>query len=176
MFANDNITSPNELFTFFSVAILRYLCRTFPVADYWYPTDSQQIARVDEYMSWQHTTLRASGSMYFQTKVIRPKMRGEPVNEKRATFYGDQLKLVLGQVENIWLRDRPFVAGKELSIADLLAVTELEQPGMAGYDVREGHPRISEYMERVKGRLEPHYEDAHAVVRVTAKRYNEGKL
>lgn len=134
------------------------------------------MARVDEYMSWQHIALRAPGSMFFQTKVIIPKMSGKPINEKRATFYGDQLKIVLGQMENVLLKDKPFIAGKELTIADLLAVTELEQPGMAGYNVREGHPRISEYMERVRERLQPHYDDAHDVVRVTQKRFAEGKL
>lgn len=158
-----------KCFHFYSIAILRYLCKTFPVSDHWYPNDSQKMARVDEYMAWQHTTLRAHGSMYFRTIVIAPRMTGEPVNQKRAEFFGSQLKIVLDQIENLWLKDKPFIAGKELTIADLLAVTELEQPGMAGYDVKQGHPKITEYMERVRERLQPHYDDAHDVVRKVQK-------
>jgi len=159
-----------------SVAILRYLCRTFPVNDHWYPKDSRQMARVDEFMAWQHTTLRAHGSMYFRTKIITPRMTGEPVNEKQVTFFGTQLKSVLDQIETIWLKDRPFIAGKDLTIADLLAVTEMEQPGMAGFDIREGHPKITEYMNRVRERLQPHYDEAHEMVRKVEKAFTGGKL
>jgi glutathione S-transferase len=158
-----------------SVAIFRYLCRTFPVADHWYPKDSQKMARVDEFMAWQHTTLRSFGAMYFRTKVILPLMTGEPVNEAQAEFFRTNLITVLEQIDTIWLKDRPFMAGDEVSIADLLAVTELEQPGMAGFDVRKGHPKIIEYMDRVRDRLNPHYDEAHDIVRKAEKRL-VGKL
>lgn len=160
-----------------SVAILRYLCRTFPVADHWYPKDSQKMARVDEYMSWQHTTLRAHGSMYFRTVVLTPRITGEPVNEKRVEMYRKGLNDVLDTIEKVWLKDRDFVAGgSNISIADLLAVTELEQPGMAGFDVRKGRPLIANYMERVRQKLNPHYDDAHDVVRKMQKAFSASKL
>jgi len=146
-----------------SVAILRYLCRTFPVADHWYPKDSQKQARVDEYMAWQHLNLRAFGSMYFRTKIINPMM-GKPVNEQSLQKFGEQLHDVLEMIENIWLKENPFIAGKELTIADLLATTEMEQPGMAGYDVYKGHPKIAQYFTTVKAKLQPHYDDAHSIV------------
>jgi len=159
-----------------SVAILRYLCRTFPVDDHWYPKDSKQMARVDEFMSWQHLTLRAHGAMYFRTKVLAPRMTGKPIDEKRAAFHAAELAKVLDQIEQIWLKDRLYVAGKDLSIADLLAVTELEQPGMADLDVREGRPILTEYMNRVRERLQPHYDDAHVFVGKVRKAFLAGKL
>lgn len=134
------------------------------------------MARVDEYMAWQHTSLRANGSMLVWTVVIAPRMTGNPVDKKRASFFRNQLENVLDQIENIWLKDRSFIAGEEITIADLLAVTELEQPGMAGYDVRKGNPRISEYLERVRQRLQPHYDDAHSAVRQTQKTFADSKL
>ena len=111
------------------MAILRYLAREFSVPDYWYPKDSQRQARVDEFMAWQHLNLRMYGSMVFQSKIIIPLMKGEPPNQKSVAGYEKGLDKVLSQMENIWLRENPFIAGKEMSIADLLAVTELEQPG-----------------------------------------------
>ncbi|XP_047554013.1 glutathione S-transferase theta-1 isoform X2 [Lutra lutra] len=43
-----------------SVAILLYLTRKYKVPDHWYPQDVQACALVDEYLAWQHTTLRRS--------------------------------------------------------------------------------------------------------------------
>jgi glutathione S-transferase len=52
-----------------SVGILRYLCREKNVPDHWYPKDSKQQAKVDEYLEWQHLDTRLSCAMYFQYKV-----------------------------------------------------------------------------------------------------------
>ncbi|XP_069703060.1 uncharacterized protein [Periplaneta americana] len=51
-----------------SVGILRYLCRERNVPDHWYPKDSKQQARVDEYLEWQHLDTRASCAMFVQIK------------------------------------------------------------------------------------------------------------
>jgi len=156
-----------------SVAMLRYLAREFQVPDHWYPKDSKLQARVDEYMSWQHLNMRMYGSMVFQHKLLIPLMKGEPPNENRVAFFEKGLKGILGQMENIWLKDNPYIAGNTLTIADLLAVTELEQPGMVTYDVRAGHPKLAAYMDRVKQDLQPHYDDVHSIVRKTTKKYLE---
>lgn len=58
-----------KLYFFCSVAILRYLCRTYNVADHWYPKDSVKQARVDEYLEWQHTNTRAHCARYVLHKV-----------------------------------------------------------------------------------------------------------
>jgi glutathione S-transferase len=147
-----------------SVAILRYLIRSNPsIPNHWYPKESEDMARVDEYMAWQHLNLRLNGSMVFQHKVIIPRMSGKPVNEKAVERYQKGLETTLEQLETLWLKDNPYVAGKDLTIADLLAVTELEQPEMAGYEVRKGRPILTAYMELVRSRLQPHYDEVHSI-------------
>ena len=63
-----------NLFSFcdFSVAIFTYLCDKYKKYD-WYPVDLQERARVNEYANWQHTNLRAMGSMLFREKVKHSK-------------------------------------------------------------------------------------------------------
>ena len=55
-----------------SVAIFAYLCNKYHL-DRWYPKDSKERARVDEYVNWQHLNIRATGSMVFRAKVIENK-------------------------------------------------------------------------------------------------------
>jgi len=68
--------------------------------------------------------------MFFQTKVVIPRMSGQPVNEEQLQFFINGLENALDQIEEIWLKNKNYVAGDKISIADLLAVTELEQPGI----------------------------------------------
>lgn len=72
----NNIISMSVLTMYFyyisycSVAILRYLCHTYNVADHWYPKDSTKQARIDEYLEWQHINTRADCALYYLHKVI----------------------------------------------------------------------------------------------------------
>jgi glutathione S-transferase len=80
-------------------------------------------------MAWQHLNLRTFGSMVFQHGLMIPKMNNVPVDEVKLARFKKGLDLCLDEMTTIWLKDTPFIAGNEITIADLLAVTELEQPG-----------------------------------------------
>jgi len=80
-------------------------------------------------------------------------------------------EMVLGQMEEIWLSKSPFVNGfHEITVADLLAVCELEQPVIAGYDYSKEHPKIVEYMRRVRQRMNPEYDNVHKIVRTITEK------
>ncbi len=65
-----------------------------------------------------------------------------------------------------------YITGSDkISVADLMACCELEQPSMAGLDVREGRPILADYMKRVREELNPHYDDVHKVVYGFAKKF-----
>uniref|UniRef100_A0A182Q6X2 glutathione transferase n=1 Tax=Anopheles farauti TaxID=69004 RepID=A0A182Q6X2_9DIPT len=145
-----------------SVAIMRYLCREYNVADHWYPHDSRVRARVDEYLEWQHHNTRAVCATYFQYTWLRPRMFGSKVDPKRADQYRAQMETCLDFIENEFLGGgAPFIVGKEISVADLLAVCEIEQPRMAGYDPYAGRPNLTKWMERVREATNPYYDEAH---------------
>ncbi|XP_042237392.1 histone-arginine methyltransferase CARMER-like [Homarus americanus] len=59
---------------------------------------------------------------------LRPKMLGMEVNKKKVEEFQGQMETVLKQFETVWLKDQPFIAGNQATIADLLAACELEQP------------------------------------------------
>merc|ERR1719166_420363 len=100
--------------------------------------------------------------------------------EKRVPDEADvakQLKIMtkaLDTVESVWLekgKNKYITGSDKISVADIWACCELEQPSMAGYDVRKGRPILEEYMNRVKGELNPHYDDAHKVVYMMVKKF-----
>lgn len=156
-----------------SVAILRYLAREKAVDDHWYPSDSKLQAKVDEYLEWQHVNTRLYCAMYFQHKFLKPLMFQRPADEKSVKKFQDGMEKCLHDIEHIWLEDgrKTFITGDNITIADLLACCELEQPGMAGYDVFTKHPIIGQYRDRVRNVTGTHYEDAHKIVRIVTQRF-----
>lgn len=163
---------------FESVAILRYLCRAYPsnVADHWYPQDAKQQARVDQYMAWQHANTRFQCAMYFQHKTLIPLMTGTPPKQSSVDRFQSGMEQVLVDFETYWLKDSKFVAGQQVSIADILAVCELLQPVMSGYDVFKDHPVLSNWHEEVKSQLDPELEDANVILRKFASKFAKAKL
>lgn len=112
-----------------SVAIFRYLCREYQVPDHWYPADSRRQALVDEYLEWQHHNTRATCAIYFQYVWLRPRMFGTKVDPKQAEKYRGQMEGTLDFIEREYLGSGArFIAGDEITVADLLAACEIEQP------------------------------------------------
>lgn len=163
---------------FESLAIMRYLTSTNDIPDHWYPKDPKSKLRIDQYLDWQHHNTRMNCAMYFQSKWLQPLMQNRPVNPKQVARYQAQMEDTLAQIENFWLEEgkKKYVGSDDkISVADIWACCELEQPAMAGYDVRKGRPILEEYMNRVKADLNPHYDDAHKVVNMMVNKFG-GKV
>nr|XP_051693061.1 uncharacterized protein LOC100340711 isoform X3 [Oryctolagus cuniculus] len=108
-----------------SVAILLYLSRKYKAPDHWYPQDLQARARVDEYLSWQHTTLRSCCTRATWQKLLFPVFLGQAVPPETLAATLAELDRCLQLLEDKFLRDQPFLAGPRISVADLVAITEL---------------------------------------------------
>ncbi|XP_065084635.1 glutathione S-transferase theta-1-like [Ochlerotatus camptorhynchus] len=147
-----------------SIAILRYLAREFDVPDHWYPRHSRQRARVDEYLEWQHSNTRLHCAGYVRY-VWRGPLRGEAVESKVVGRLRMEMIGCLDFIEsNVLQSDVKYIAGDEISIADLVAACEIEQPKLAGYDARVGRPKLTAWMQRVKEHTQPDYDEAHEVL------------
>ncbi|XP_054852821.1 glutathione S-transferase theta-1-like [Eublepharis macularius] len=133
-----------------SIAILLYLARKFKTPDHWYPSDLQKRARVDEYLSWQHTATRLYGTKVFFIKALVPLLLDEPLPPAKLDGALEELKETLKLFEEKFLQDRPFIVGNEISLADLVAIVELMQPLGAGYDIFEGRPKLAAWRRRVE--------------------------
>ncbi|XP_073675332.1 glutathione S-transferase theta-1a [Garra rufa] len=133
-----------------SIAILQYLVGKHRTPDHWYPADLHKRARVDEFLSWQHTNIRTHGSKVFWFRGILPAVTGSPVPKEKMDAAVEELNLSLKIFEDKYLQSRPFIIGDKISLADLVAIVEIMQPVGTGLDVFQGRPALSAWRDRVK--------------------------
>ncbi|CAF1139303.1 unnamed protein product [Rotaria sp. Silwood1] len=146
-----------------SVAILTYLCDKHKKHD-WYPTELHKRARINEYTHWQHSNLRANGSMLFQTKVIIPHIKKKPPTDRELEKWYKRWEESTDGLENVWLNRSSYLAGNHITIADLLGICEMMQPIAAGYNLDTNKfPRVQDWMERIKKETQPHFDEAHII-------------
>lgn len=146
-----------------SIAILRYLARAFPVADHWYPKeDLKAIARIDEFMAWHHIGLRLPITKYMLA-LLKPERLGQATlpTEADIAVFKTHMEQALDQIENVWLANTKFIAGNEISIADLMAIGEIEMTRLTSYDASQGRPKVAAYIARLKDTLGPQYDEVH---------------
>lgn len=159
-----------------SVAILKYLSDKYQVPDHWYPKNLQRRALVDRYMAWQHLNLRLFGSMVFRTQLIDPRMTNKPINKEKLAEHQVHLDRCLNQIESIFLPNSSFLAGDEISIADLLGICELMQPVTTGHNVFQGRPLLESWAKRVQDKLQPHFGETHVQLFRVKELFALGKL
>ncbi|XP_005987166.1 glutathione S-transferase theta-1 [Latimeria chalumnae] len=145
-----------------SVAIIKYLAARYNAPDHWYPADVRRRAKVDEYLAWHHLQTRRHAMKVFILEGLLPKLTGLPVEEEKLATALAELVEVLDKLETMFLGDRNFLCGDDISIADLMAVCELMQPLGASRDIFQDRPRLREWKLRVKEAVgKPLFEEVH---------------
>jgi glutathione S-transferase len=162
-----------------SSAILRYLADKKNVPDHWYPRGDRTLrALVDAAMAWHASTLRI-GSMIVVWNLAIVRNLGRQGNHALVEDYGiPTLRSALKDLDAYWLKERKFVAGNDISVADLLIACEVEQlclldavaaitdgrsPSMQ--TLLDPHQQIQEWLKRVRESCGRQYEEVHKVLR-----------
>ncbi|XP_070773283.1 glutathione S-transferase theta-1-like [Enoplosus armatus] len=157
-----------------------YLAEKFKTPDFWYPADLQRRARVNEYLSWQHTAIRMHGSRVFWLRLLIPKIMGVEVPQDTLDAALEDLNGSLKLIEEKFLGDGPFIAGDHISLADLVAIVEVMQPVGSSLDVFEGRPKLSAWRDRVQATVGKElFDDAHRAIlgaREGVAQMDDGKM
>jgi len=129
-----------------SHAMMRYLCNSRNVAPNWYPqNDVKQRARIDVYLDWHHLNTRRC--TWF---IVATRFPDAPyIKEQNMTAEGEKKHVMqtLKKIEDIFLQDKKFLCGEEMSIADLSACCEIIQLHMVKFDFSP-YPKIAKWLER----------------------------
>lgn len=58
---------------------------------------------------------------------MKPLLTGKSMNPESLMQYEKRMMQTLDDLENFWLKDKNFLTGSEISIADILGSCEIEQ-------------------------------------------------
>lgn len=107
---------------------------------------------------------------YYQFKVVLPAA-GKPLDAASIERGVKILKASLNKVENIFLKDTPFIYSDHMTIADLLGVCELMQPTMGvGIDVETNYPKVTQWVSHVRDSVGPElFDEAHKFIKLAQK-------
>lgn len=142
-----------------STAIARYIISNVKCDDHWYPADLKKRARVDEFLSYYPTTIREMGIEVAYAFHFREYVFGKKETEEGKEAALKKFDDALAEFEGYFLRRGPFIAGDEISIADLFALFEILNANISKRDYLASRPTVKEWLERVKAATKPHFEE-----------------
>ncbi|XP_065081923.1 glutathione S-transferase theta-1-like [Ochlerotatus camptorhynchus] len=143
------------------VTILKYLIREKLIPEHWYPRDNQVRAKIDEYLEWQHDNSSKVFNAYVQEKWTLKNAEDDRSSVEKVEEYRRQVEQNLNQLEREWLVPGRFIIGDRITIADILAACEIEQPKIVGMDPFQGRPKLAAWVEKVRYTMTPYYQEAH---------------
>lgn len=156
-----------------SITILKYLVRKHNLPEHWYSQqDLRKQARQDEYLDWHHLNMRLASTFLFREVFVAPALTGNPVNFKKVEELRKNFVKMLSDFEMYFLKDKKFITGDEISIADLFAVCELtELLACHEHGLYEKSPVVKSWVERVRQATNPHFDDVHGMIYRSQQRY-----
>jgi glutathione S-transferase len=137
------------------------LVRKYQLSDHWYPSDLQRQAKVDEYLGWHGGNLRRGAGFLLFQKYFGPKFAGFTPDPEAVKDLEGTLKKSKDMMENYFLKDKKFIGGDEICIADLQAMSEFTQFWMVHIDPTEGYPKIAQWMKDVQAAVGPAFDTVH---------------
>jgi len=141
-----------------SHTILRYLADSRKTADHWFPSDVVKRAYVNQYLDWHHSNLRFGAAGLIYLKVIAPIL-GQPSSEVDIKRFEIKLEASFERIES-WLTQHKYIAGEEISIADLSAACEIVMLIFLQYDFSK-YPKTHAWLRAVNDI--PEVLDAHKI-------------
>ncbi|CAB3235831.1 unnamed protein product [Arctia plantaginis] len=129
-----------------SRAIMAYLVNAYGRDDSLYPKNPRQRAIVDQRLNFDIGTLFAR----YAGLYIPMLFRGEEYSEENA----NKLNEALGWLDT-FLDGRAFVAGENLTIADITIIVTITNIDAFGFDFSQ-HENLKKWYERTKKALEPY--------------------
>ncbi|KAH8254281.1 hypothetical protein KR032_009231 [Drosophila birchii] len=160
-----------------TIAIIRYLADKGQFDEKLYPKSIEARARVDEFLEWQHLNIRLACSQFFRDAWLFPinGLAPKPSPEQIKQLV-EGVETNLGLLELLFL-ENDFLAGSNLTVADIVGASEINQLKICHYAVDEQRfPKVSKWLERVRQATNPFHDESLKFINHKAKQDNVAKL
>jgi len=152
-------------------AILQYLAETRDIKSL-YPIDSKVRAKINFWMHWHHNNTRLSTKQVLVPSVLfPPKVNPSEVTQAGVKAYTRSMSFLENHLKQ--QGSSKFIAGTDnITIADLIIITELDQLKMGVFDLYDysKNPSIVQYMGNVAKNLKYYDEILQPVIDLAKKK------
>ena len=98
------------------------------------------------------------------TQCVAPIKSGKPRDEAKCTELRAKLKSALDITESHFLKDRKFIGGDQISIADLQFLCEITQYWLSDNNIYKGRPNVERWVADCQTALAPHFDSIYSYV------------
>jgi glutathione S-transferase len=92
-------------------------------------------------------------------------MNNKAVDKRKLDMYKVEMSKVIGHMDKYFLRDRPYLCGDDITLADLLGACELMQlAAVEEENFYQANPVVNAWMKRVGERLGPVFGETNKVL------------
>jgi len=138
--------------------MMRYLAARYRVEEQWISQREPQRLLVERYQDWHHIGLRQPLMTLVLIRVFAPQLQRQFSPEQQRSAEKDVVT-ALRLLDQVWLRNTPFLTGSLPSIADISATCELTQLQLIPYDLAP-YANVTRYLDAMS-RLKS-FQDVHA--------------
>ncbi|CAD8165521.1 unnamed protein product [Paramecium octaurelia] len=164
------VLQDGDFFVAESHNIMRYIIKQKNISTNLYPlTDIRQQTRIDQYLDYHHTNTRRCFHFYYSV-LIAPR-KGQTVIPEVLEKEQQDVAKVFSYFENNWLKDKNYICGDQVTLADISACSEMMQLDMIKFDFKK-YPITNAWLHRVINI--PELYQAHHVAFKIIKKQNPG--
>ena len=153
----------------FSRAIMTYLANKYAPDSSLYPKDAKKRAVIDRVLQFDQGTLLQSVAEYIAIPIFRQGKTLKDLDPEKEKKVKEALKLLDDSLAN-----QKYVAGNELSLADLSVLASMTYLEGFSYDVSE-FKNVTEWINRLKSEL-PYYDEVNKEAVEMLKQFMAGQL
>ncbi|KAM3142024.1 hypothetical protein pb186bvf_005897 [Paramecium bursaria] len=149
-----------------SHAIIKYIINSRNIQTTLYPSDHQLRAKIDQYLDYHHGNTRKCFTYYYNI-LIAPKLgikTGDDILKLEQVVNQN-----LSYIQNYYLKDKDYLFGNNVTIADISACSEIMQLNTIKFDF-DKHPKLLNWMLRVMEIQE--MKDSHQVIMKIIRKQN----
>lgn len=115
-------------------------------------------------------------NIQFRSRIGVGLFTKTPYDEAKLQESRDEVTKGVTHIADYFLGDKPYVAGDEISAADLVAVSELIQlEGVEEDNLYTSNEKVKAWIERVRERMQPDFDQSLVILKGLKQKYLDAK-